>query len=400
MLKYTALLLSLVTIASLAIAQDNYKEANLPQVMQKVQSGGKGYIVLDVRTPAEYMDTVNGGRQIGIGRIKNAINISLQDLLQKPDAIRQLEQYKNDEIYVICSHSYRSRRISNLLLENGFTNVNNVRGGMTEWYRDYDKLKPYSSLFENNVAYHNMAPAELFRLLKANSPVEIIAFTNPPRFYFDSLVAPLYPVFPAFKRVTYHRPADSLQILEKVKASPEKTFVFYNTVGGGASDMAEWLARKGYKNVNNLIGNIAGFFEYLVNYQSSAAWDILEPKSKIKFFSPLSFCNNTPAGAQWVDLRHDTTFNKITRGTKLEYKTLKGAVNFPFYKTNEDFEKQFPDKSKLYMLIPQENYKGVELATALMDKGYRIGWLLGGIERWEWYANNVPEFRCGEWLVK
>jgi rhodanese-related sulfurtransferase len=237
-------------------------------------------------------------------------------------------------------------------------------------------------------------------MLKAKAPVEIIGFANAPRFYFDSLVAPLYPVFPDFKNVTYHRPADSLQILEKVKAAPTKTFVFFNTIGGGASDMAEWLARKGYKNVNNLIGNIAGFFEYLVNYQPAVAWDYLEPKSKISFFSPLSFCNNPPANAQWIDLRHDTTFNKITHGTRLDYKTLNGAVNFPFYKTADDFAKQFPDKSKLYMMIPQENYKGVELATALIQQGYRIGWLLSGIERWEWYANNVEDFRCGNWLIK
>jgi rhodanese-related sulfurtransferase len=400
MLKQTAFLLLLLAAASLSFAQNNYKEATLPQVMQKVQKGEKGYIILDVRTPGEYMDTVPGGRQIGIGRIRNAINVSLQDLLQKPEAIKQLEQYKNDEVYVICSHSYRSRRISNLLLEKGFTNVNNVRGGMSEWYRNYDELKPYMGLYENNIAYHNMAPAQLFTMLKAKEPVEIIAFMNPPRFYFDSLVAPLYLVFPDFKNVTYHRTADSLQILEKVKAAPGKTFVFASTIGGGSTDMAEWVARKGYKNMYSLNGNISGFFEYLVNYQPKVAWDYLVPQSKIKFFSPLSYCNNTPDNAQWVDLRHDTTFNKVTRGTKLDYKTLKGAVNFPFYKTADDFVKEFPDKSKLYMLIPQENYKGVELATALMDKGYRIGWLLSGIERWEWYANNIPEFRCGDWLIK
>src|SRR5687768_14125587 len=137
----SGLLTCLLSFSFITIAQNNYKEISLPQLMQKVQQGSKGYIILDVRTPGEYADTVSGGRHMGIGRIKNAINISLQDLLQKTGTHQQLEKYKQEDIYVICSHSYRSRRISNLLLQNGFSSVNNVQGGMTEWYRNYDDLK-------------------------------------------------------------------------------------------------------------------------------------------------------------------------------------------------------------------------------------------------------------------
>ena len=122
-------------------------------------------------------------------------------------------------------------------------------------------------------------------------------------------------------------------------------------------------------------------------------------KSGIQYYTPLQFCKNTPENVQWVDIRHDTTFNKVTQGTKLNYKTLKGAVNFPFYKNADDFEKQFRDKKKLYMLLPEQGYAGVELANALIKKGYKIGWIIGGIERWEWYSNNIDEFKCADHLV-
>ena len=390
----------LLSTVHIAYSQDNYNEVTLVQLMQKVKQTDKGYIILDVRSSGEYMDTVQGGKHLGIGRIKSAINVPIQDLLQKPETVKKLEKYKDEEIYVICSHSYRSRRISNLLLSNGFTHVNNVQGGMTEWYRNYQELETYrAGLYENNILYHNMAPAELFKKLKANEPVEIIGLKNPPRFFFDTLVSPLYQVFPDFKTVQYYKTADSLQLLEKAKAGKNKTYVIFSTIGGGGDLTADWLAHKGY-NANYLVGNLTGFFEYMVNYQPAEFNKIMQSKSKIEFFTPLSFCKASPKNVQWVDIRHDTTFNKVTDGTKIDYKTLKGAINFPFYKSADEFTKQFPDKSKLYMLIPQDGYMGAELADELTKRGYRIGWLFGGIERWEWYTNNIVEFTCRDQFIK
>ena len=383
-----------------ALAQNNYNEISLPQLMEKVKQGGKGYIILDVRSNGEYVDTVPGGRHIGIGRIKTAVNIPIQDLLQKPEAIAQLEKYKNEDVYVICSHSYRSRRISNLLMEKGFTHVTNVKGGMTEWYRNNDVLHPYAAgILENNIAYHNMAPAQLYRKLKGHEPIDLIGFRSPPRFFFDSLVAPLYNLYPDFKMATYFQPADTLALLEKLKGNKDKTIVLFNTIGGGASETAVWLTQKGYKQVNHLNGNLVAFYEYLANYQAATAGDYMTLKSNLHFYTPLSFCQNRPANTQWVDLRHDTSFNKTTQGTKLSYKTLKGAVNFPFYKSADEFEKAFPDKSKLYILLPEQGYVGVDLVNALLKKGYRLGWLIGGLERWEWYTNNIDEFNCKDYFT-
>jgi rhodanese-related sulfurtransferase len=257
MIKNAVILLLCTCYATIALSQNNYKEVSLPQLMQKAQQGSKGYIILDVRTPGEYMDTVPGGRHIGIGRIKTAVNVSLQDLLQKPETIKQLEQYKGEDVYVICSHSYRSRRISNLLLQNGFTSVNNVKGGMSEWYRNYDELKPYAAtMYENNIAYHNMAPSQLYTRLQSKEPIELVGFMNPPRFFFDSLLMSFYPKFPDLKNTTWYRSGDSLQILEKVKGDKNKTIVLFNAIGGGGNETADWLAKKGFTNVYYLVGSL------------------------------------------------------------------------------------------------------------------------------------------------
>ncbi|HEV7779865.1 MAG TPA: rhodanese-like domain-containing protein [Chitinophagaceae bacterium] len=402
MQKLLSLFISLLFITGIARSQNNYKEITLPELMQKASKGGKGYIILDVRTPGEYMDTITGGRHVGIGRIKSAINISIQDLEQKPEAIKQLEQYKNKDVYVICSHSYRSRRVSNLLLQNGFTSVNNVKGGMSEWYRNYDELQTYmSSLYENNISYHNLAPSQLYKKMAGNERVEIIGLKSPPRFFFDSLQGPIYDFLPDIKNTTYYKLADSLQLLEKAKKANGKPIVIFGTIGGGTNDIVAWLVQKGFSNINFLAGSLTGFYEYMLNYQSpDARKKTLISQSKIEFHTPLSFCKEQPENVQWIDLRHDTSFNQITYGTKLDYKTLKGAVNFPFYNNADQFAQQFPDKTRLYMILPQDGYTGFDLADALLKKGYRIGWLLGGIERWEWYTNNIIEFNCKDQFIK
>src|SRR5258705_4882218 len=121
-------LFSLLAFALTAGAQNTYNEITLPELMKKKHNGDNNMVIVDVRSKGEYYDTVSRGKQSNIGRIKGAINIPVQELQQNPDAVKQLDAYKDKEIYLICSHSYRSRSASNALLRNGFTHVNNVQG--------------------------------------------------------------------------------------------------------------------------------------------------------------------------------------------------------------------------------------------------------------------------------
>jgi len=86
----------------------------------------KEVILLDVRTKAEF----EGTAQEKFGRLKNAINIPIQELEQR---IAELNKYRNTEIVVYCSHSHRSPRASYLLNQHGFKKVTNLQGGMSVW---------------------------------------------------------------------------------------------------------------------------------------------------------------------------------------------------------------------------------------------------------------------------
>ena len=86
----------------------------------------KEVILLDVRTKAEF----EGTAEEKFGRLKNAINIPIQELEQR---VAELNKYKNTEIVVYCSHSHRSPRASYLLNQHGFKKVTNMNGGMSVW---------------------------------------------------------------------------------------------------------------------------------------------------------------------------------------------------------------------------------------------------------------------------
>lgn len=84
-----------------------------------------GVVLIDVRTPEEF----EGKADPDFGSLKNAINIPIQEFDSKLPSISNL---KNKEIIVYCSHSHRSPRAAYMLTQNGFTQVTNMAGGMSE----------------------------------------------------------------------------------------------------------------------------------------------------------------------------------------------------------------------------------------------------------------------------
>ena len=81
-------------------------------------------VLLDVRTKEEF----EGKAAPNFGTLTNAINIPIQELEAN---MNSLEQYKNKDVIVLCSHSQRSPRASYMLTQKGFKQVTNMAGGMS-----------------------------------------------------------------------------------------------------------------------------------------------------------------------------------------------------------------------------------------------------------------------------
>ena len=77
-------------------------------------------VLLDVRTQSEY----NGGY------IKNAINISHDHILEKPEL---LAQFKDSQMVVFCRSGVRAGKVIQMLESLGFQDIIDIDGDMLAW---------------------------------------------------------------------------------------------------------------------------------------------------------------------------------------------------------------------------------------------------------------------------
>ena len=106
------------------------KEANT-----KLQSD-KSFILLDVREDNEYEFV----------HIDRATHIKMKEV---PQRIAELP--KDKEIGVMCLGGGRSAQITNYLLQQGFTSVKNIEGGISRWAVDIDTSLPRYRLMAGQI---------------------------------------------------------------------------------------------------------------------------------------------------------------------------------------------------------------------------------------------------------
>jgi thioredoxin len=80
-------------------------------------------LILDVRTPNEYYS----------GHIAGATLIPLQQLSQR---LSEIQKYKDREILIYCRSGNRSTVASEILIENGFKKIYNLRTGIKGWMKE------------------------------------------------------------------------------------------------------------------------------------------------------------------------------------------------------------------------------------------------------------------------
>jgi len=89
-----------------------------PEEVYEIISKGEEFLILDVRTPDEFNE----------GHIEGAVLIPVDELERRLD-----ELPKDKPIITYCRSGVRSRNAANILLENGFSKVYDMKGGIIEW---------------------------------------------------------------------------------------------------------------------------------------------------------------------------------------------------------------------------------------------------------------------------
>jgi rhodanese-related sulfurtransferase len=128
-------------------------------------------LILDVRSPGEFSDT-SSSASLNIGHLKGAKNIDVSEVKNR---LKELQAYKNKPIFVICSHSQRSRVCSKMLADSGFTNVINVNGAMTEFNLLKNTSIPcVNDLYETANQFKLLSPKEVAQLMVSKKDLFIL----------------------------------------------------------------------------------------------------------------------------------------------------------------------------------------------------------------------------------
>lgn len=98
------------------------------QELEALQKAQADFLILDVRNPDEY-------------EICNLQGL----LIPLKDLPMQLDKLNRDQLIIVhCHAGGRSRRATEFLLQQGFKDVRNLRGGITAWADEIDrKMRKY-----------------------------------------------------------------------------------------------------------------------------------------------------------------------------------------------------------------------------------------------------------------
>lgn len=355
-------------------------------------------LLLDVRTAGEYADT---SRFIGsrIGRLKGAINISV-DLVQKQYA--DLLPYKDRPILVYCSHSFRSRRVSKLLADSGFTKVYSLNGGITEVDREPDAAFPCkASIYTTKVPYKLMGPEDAAAFIR--DPNNLVIDVRPPDQFNGTDTMEGLNIGRVRGAINIPKTGleQSIPGLEKYK---EKPILVYDLYTSDAMTAASKLKGAGFKNVSVLFD---GFDAFLMHFPSSSR----ERKELITAAPPyhvagvreaVDLVNHSPTLVV-ADMRTKEEFGNKAKPTFLNLGHLKNAINFTEPSQLEDYLKGKPKNTPVLIYrsssaAPQQMMMGTmpavidvaALCKKLAAEGFtNVHLLYDGISSVVWDFANV-----------
>ena len=103
------------------------KEITVQELKEK-KDAGEDFFLLDVREGWEYEVSNIDGVHIPLGEL--------------PDRVSELEDQRDAEFIVMCRSGGRSGKAAEFLTAQGFSNVNNLKGGITAWGKEIDPSIP------------------------------------------------------------------------------------------------------------------------------------------------------------------------------------------------------------------------------------------------------------------
>ena len=100
-----------------------YDTINYYELNKKLDSGQNGFLLTDLRTKKNFEKK----------HIPDAVSIHFDDLIRELVIEEKYKDEKDKAIIVVCDTGHMSRVAASILVEEGYTNVYNLKGGMRKW---------------------------------------------------------------------------------------------------------------------------------------------------------------------------------------------------------------------------------------------------------------------------
>jgi rhodanese-related sulfurtransferase len=394
-LLFACTLFALTTEAQHPFKYDNtvYKGVYLNEAFRLMDSM-QNYLLLDVRSPGEYADT-SRATVLNIGRIRGSVNITIDSV---PAHLGELKKYINQPVFVYCSHSQRSRRVSKLLAENGFKEVYNINGGMTRLNEmDATRFPSKRKYMVTSLNYINIASTEAYHLIKDTPGVVIIDIRTVQEFASaDSLQGNN---IGHLKNALNIPQAEFAAKLNAFKIPKNSVVLTYDLRGINSMDVVDILRARGYTRIYNLFGGLKSFMSdhdldktklagLLVN---APPYQMLDPAGCIYLLQQPDI--------MVLDTRSADEFNNKARLNYMNLGHIRGAVNVVSLDSLKRIV-QTKDKSTKFLIYGSTSDLGAAVSLELMKSGYRnVDFLSEGFYDFVWSTANVEECKAGRNLL-
>ncbi len=357
----------------------------------RLMNENKNYLLLDVRTPGEYADT-SQHTHMNMGSIKGAVNISIDSFSQH---LQELKKYSDENIFVYCSHSQRSRRVSKLLSENGFKKIYNINGGMSVANESGTQGFPLKNkVFVNGKPYNNIASTDALDMMQKR---DVVIIDVRSKNEFNSKDSTFSKNLGRLKNAINIPFGEFKEKFKTLNLPKDKTILIYDGSGYESSDAAAEISKAGYAHVYNLFEGLEGFLcdNYLT--PASIKKEIVNPPP----FNVVSIreCINLlskPNNFLVIDARPVEEFNNKSPKEYLNTGRLKNAVNVS---SVDALATVINGVHKDRNILVYGSYSGnndVEICKALIKKGYKnVYFLYQSIGRFAWACFNIENCKDG-----
>jgi len=103
------------------------RQLTVRELKEKLDQGTGDLLVIDVREPWE----------LNVCSLPGTLSIPMRAI-----PARYPELSKDSEIVLMCHHGVRSQQVAYFLERQGFSNLNNLVGGIAAWAREVDPAMP------------------------------------------------------------------------------------------------------------------------------------------------------------------------------------------------------------------------------------------------------------------